>query len=54
MVQGVPRDEPLQYSLFSIHTADGPESLNLVFETPECKAEWESELTKVKGRGATG
>ncbi len=42
--------EPSQEAILhlNIHTADGPEVISLVFESPEAKAEWEEQLVKAK------
>ena len=32
----------------SIHTAEGPETINLVFDSPENKGDWEQDLVKAK------
>ena len=32
----------------SIHTAEGPETIGLVFDSTQAKLEWEEEFTKVK------
>ncbi len=32
----------------SIHTAEGPETIGLVFDSTQAKLEWEGEFTKVR------